>query len=92
MSELLADPELGPSLRAAAELRVLGAELRTTPAALAISFALTNKRVSSVLFGADARPGRRERRGCGRRRKTDDDGRGSVARDRLLSYPKRPVT
>jgi len=52
MRELLDDPELVPSLRAVPALRALAAELETTPAALAIAFALANERVSSVLFGA----------------------------------------
>ena len=52
MSELLEDPELEASLRAVPALRALAAELDTTPAALAIAFALANERVSSVLFGA----------------------------------------
>lgn len=52
MSKLLDDPELEASLRAVPALRALAAELDTTPAALAIAFALANERVSSVLFGA----------------------------------------
>jgi aryl-alcohol dehydrogenase-like predicted oxidoreductase len=52
MSEELDDPELGPVLRAVPALRALAAELGTTPAALAVAFALANERVSSVLFGA----------------------------------------
>jgi aryl-alcohol dehydrogenase-like predicted oxidoreductase len=52
MRELLDEPELEPSLRIVPALRALAAELDTTPAALAIAFALANERVSSVLFGA----------------------------------------
>jgi aryl-alcohol dehydrogenase-like predicted oxidoreductase len=52
MRKLLDDPELEPSLRVLPPLRTLATELETTPAALAIAFALANQRVSSVLFGA----------------------------------------
>ncbi len=52
MRDLLDDPDLEPSLRVVPALRALAAELGTTPAALAIAFALANERVSSVLFGA----------------------------------------
>jgi aryl-alcohol dehydrogenase-like predicted oxidoreductase len=52
MHDLLDDPDLEPSLRVVPALRALAAELETTPAALAIAFALANERVSSVLFGA----------------------------------------
>jgi aryl-alcohol dehydrogenase-like predicted oxidoreductase len=52
MRESLDDPRLETSVRAAHALRALAAELDTTPAALAIAFALANERVSSVLFGA----------------------------------------
>lgn len=52
MRELLDDPDLEPSLRVLPALRALAAELETTPAVLAIAFALANERVSSVLFGA----------------------------------------
>jgi aryl-alcohol dehydrogenase-like predicted oxidoreductase len=52
MRELLDDPELEPSLRVVPLLRALAAELETTPASLAVTFALANERVSSVLFGA----------------------------------------
>jgi len=48
----LDSPRLQPALRAATELRSLAEELATTPAALAIAFALGNPRVVSVLFGA----------------------------------------
>src|SRR4051794_18904775 len=40
------------ALRAAEELRVLAAELGTTPAALALAFALANPDVATALFGA----------------------------------------
>ena len=46
------DPELQTVLDAADALRVLAAELTTTPTALAIAFALANERVATVLFGA----------------------------------------
>jgi aryl-alcohol dehydrogenase-like predicted oxidoreductase len=64
MRELLDDPdlvderaaserrELELSLRVVPALRALAAEMDTTPAALAIAFALSGERVSSVLFGA----------------------------------------
>jgi aryl-alcohol dehydrogenase-like predicted oxidoreductase len=52
MRDELDDPDLAPSRRAVPTLRALAAELDTTPAALAIAFALANRRVSSVLFGA----------------------------------------
>jgi aryl-alcohol dehydrogenase-like predicted oxidoreductase len=52
MRDLLDDADLEPSLRVVPALRALAAELDTTPAALAIAFALANDRVSSVLFGA----------------------------------------
>ena len=52
MRELLDDPDLEPSLRVLPALRALATELETTPAAVAIAFALANERVSSVLFGA----------------------------------------
>ena len=54
MRELLDDPDLEPSLRVLPALRALATELETTPAAVAIAFALANERVSSVLFGATA--------------------------------------
>ncbi len=41
-----------PALQAADELGALADEVRTTPAALAIAFALSNPAVASVLFGA----------------------------------------
>ena len=52
MARELADPELEPALRAGKALRTLAAKLETTPAALAIAFALTADRVAAVLFGA----------------------------------------
>jgi aryl-alcohol dehydrogenase-like predicted oxidoreductase len=48
----LDDAMFGAALRAAERLRALAEELDTTPAALAIAFALANPRVASVLFGA----------------------------------------
>jgi L-glyceraldehyde 3-phosphate reductase len=52
MAGELADPELKAFLRIADSLRTLAAKLDSTPAALAIAFALTNERVATVLFGA----------------------------------------
>jgi aryl-alcohol dehydrogenase-like predicted oxidoreductase len=52
MADELADPELQPLLRAANDLRTLAAKLDSTPAMLAIAFAMANERVASVLFGA----------------------------------------
>lgn len=52
MRERLDDAAARPFFEAAAGMRALAAELETTPAALAIAFALANERVSSVLFGA----------------------------------------
>jgi len=52
MARELADPELEPALRAGSALGTLAAELETTPAALAIAFALTGDSVATVLFGA----------------------------------------
>jgi aryl-alcohol dehydrogenase-like predicted oxidoreductase len=46
------DPALATAFSAAEELRALARELETTPAALAIAFALANDNVASVLFGA----------------------------------------
>jgi aryl-alcohol dehydrogenase-like predicted oxidoreductase len=48
----LGDPELGPALAAAAQLGELAREVGTTPAALAVAFALANPIVASVVFGA----------------------------------------
>jgi aryl-alcohol dehydrogenase-like predicted oxidoreductase len=52
MADELADPKLQPLLSAAEDLRTLAAKLDSTPAALAIAFALANERVATVLFGA----------------------------------------
>jgi aryl-alcohol dehydrogenase-like predicted oxidoreductase len=52
MSEELDDPDLAAALQTAEQLRALAARLDTTPAALALTFALANDRVASVLFGA----------------------------------------
>jgi aryl-alcohol dehydrogenase-like predicted oxidoreductase len=46
------DPGLAPAFGAAARLSALAERLATTPAALAIAFALANPAVASVLFGA----------------------------------------
>ncbi len=46
------DPRLAAARRLGARVRALAAELRTSPAALAIAFALANPAVASVLFGA----------------------------------------
>jgi L-glyceraldehyde 3-phosphate reductase len=45
-------PRWEAALRAAEELRALAGELDTTPAALAMAFALANPAVATVLFGA----------------------------------------
>ena len=45
-------PQLAPALQAADELAALATELGTTPAELAIVFALSEPHVASVLFGA----------------------------------------
>lgn len=45
------DPGWRPALEAADQLQALAAELETTPAALAIAFALGNPTVATVLFG-----------------------------------------
>jgi L-glyceraldehyde 3-phosphate reductase len=52
MSGDLDRPELQSVLEAASALRMLSETLDTTPAALAIAFALANDRVAAVLFGA----------------------------------------
>jgi aryl-alcohol dehydrogenase-like predicted oxidoreductase len=52
LSAQAGDPKLEPALRAAGQLEALGARIGTTPAALAIAFALRHPRVTSVLFGA----------------------------------------
>lgn len=46
------DPRWADALRAADELQALADELETTPAALAIAFALDNPSVATVLLGA----------------------------------------
>jgi aryl-alcohol dehydrogenase-like predicted oxidoreductase len=48
----LDDPRRQDALRLGKDLRVLAGEMQTTPARLAIEFALSNQRVASVLFGA----------------------------------------
>ena len=48
----LDDPRYAAGVRAGRALVALAAELDTTPAALAIAFALGNPNVASVLFGA----------------------------------------
>jgi aryl-alcohol dehydrogenase-like predicted oxidoreductase len=45
-------PRVQPALRAVERLRAMAADLGTTPAALAIAFALANPVVATVLFGA----------------------------------------
>jgi aryl-alcohol dehydrogenase-like predicted oxidoreductase len=45
-------PQWQAAVRAAAELDALAAELDTTPAALAMAFALANPDVATILFGA----------------------------------------
>src|SRR5215472_1644754 len=45
-------PRVQPAVRAVEGLRSLARELDTTPAALAIAYALANPRVATVLFGA----------------------------------------
>jgi L-glyceraldehyde 3-phosphate reductase len=52
LSTQLAEPRLAPAFAAARELSALAQAHATTPAALAIAFALANPRVASVLFGA----------------------------------------
>jgi len=46
------DPRWAPARHAARQLRALAPELDTSPAALAIAFALANTTVATVLFGA----------------------------------------
>ena len=48
----LDNPDLEPALRAADPLRALAGSLGTTPATLAVAFALAGPHVASVLFGA----------------------------------------
>ncbi len=52
LSHQLGDPEVQRVVSAADDLRTLAAKLDSTPAALAIAFALANERVATVLFGA----------------------------------------
>jgi aryl-alcohol dehydrogenase-like predicted oxidoreductase len=52
LSDALDDPRYAAALEEAARLRARAAELETTPAALAIAFALRSPRVTSVLLGA----------------------------------------
>jgi len=52
MAAELDDPDLTTVLRAAEALSELAARVGTSPAALAIAFALANDRVATVLFGA----------------------------------------
>ena len=46
------DPRWEGAVHAARELAALAGEIGTTPAALAMAFALTNPLVATVLFGA----------------------------------------
>lgn len=48
----LGDPRVAPAVAAGVQLSELAATLDTSPAALAIAFALANPTVASVLFGA----------------------------------------
>jgi len=52
LSGQLSDPHLAPALAAARDLSALASAHATTPAALALAFALGHPRVASVLFGA----------------------------------------
>jgi aryl-alcohol dehydrogenase-like predicted oxidoreductase len=52
MAGELDSPRSEPAVAAVERLRALAAELETTPAALAVAFALANEKVASVLFGA----------------------------------------
>jgi L-glyceraldehyde 3-phosphate reductase len=52
MAGELGSPRSEPAVAAVARLRTLASELETTPAALAVAFALANDNVASVLFGA----------------------------------------
>ena len=52
MAGALDAPRVQPALRAVDRLRALAAETGTTPAALAIAFALANPAVATVLMGA----------------------------------------
>ncbi len=52
MADELDSPRARPAVQAAEQLRSLANDLRTSPAALAIAFALARPNVASVLFGA----------------------------------------
>jgi aryl-alcohol dehydrogenase-like predicted oxidoreductase len=52
LAEKIDDPDYEPVLRAAADLRRVADERGTTPAVLALAFALAGPHVASVLFGA----------------------------------------
>jgi aryl-alcohol dehydrogenase-like predicted oxidoreductase len=52
LADELESPQLRAALDAVEPLQALAARLDTTPAALAIAFALANEHVASVLFGA----------------------------------------
>src|SRR5262245_42750855 len=52
ISGKLDEPALRDALRTADDLTAVAAELATTPAPLAVAFALANEHVGSVLFGA----------------------------------------
>jgi aryl-alcohol dehydrogenase (NADP+) len=52
MADQLDAPQWEEALAVADELRARAAEENTTPAALAIAFALSNPGVATVLFGA----------------------------------------
>ena len=52
LSAQLSEPRLAPAYAAARELSRMAAAHATTPAALALAFALANPRVASALFGA----------------------------------------
>jgi aryl-alcohol dehydrogenase-like predicted oxidoreductase len=52
LAETIDDPDYEPVLRAAADLRRVADERGTTPAVLALAFALAGPGVASVLFGA----------------------------------------
>jgi aryl-alcohol dehydrogenase-like predicted oxidoreductase len=64
LAEQREDGALAPALGAARALAPLAAELGTTPAALAIAFALSHARVASVLFGATSPSQIAENRGA----------------------------
>jgi L-glyceraldehyde 3-phosphate reductase len=52
MAGQLDDPRFAPALATAERLQPLAAEWGTTPAAIAVAYALANPRVATVLFGA----------------------------------------